>query len=239
MTFARSLLFNLFFYVSTVLLCIPATVTAYMSPHRVMPWARLWARTQLRAAELICGIRLEVTGWQNLAGSQVLIASRHESTFDILVWLAALPSACFVVKQELTRIPLFGHCIRAVEMISIDRKAGGAAMRDLLRGGDRAKASGRCIVIFPEGTRAMPGQPLPLQPGIIALASRTGLPVVPVMTDSGRCWSNHSFQKRAGTIHVVIQPPLPKLSGREALLDALRVAFDPGKLASVHATAAS
>jgi 1-acyl-sn-glycerol-3-phosphate acyltransferase len=160
----------------------------------------------------------------------VLIASRHESTFDILVWLAMLPTASFVVKKELSQIPLFGHCIRAAEMICIDRKAGGAAMRELLRGADRAKASGNNIIIFPEGTRVVHGQKLPLQPGIIALAVRTGLPVVPVMTDSGKCWGNQSFYKHPGTIHVVIQPPLAQQLGREELLEALRNAFDPGNV---------
>ena len=45
---------------------------------------------------------------------------------------------------------------------------------------------GRQIVIFPEGTRAEPGAMLPLQPGVAALAARTRLPVIPVVTDSGR-----------------------------------------------------
>ena len=138
-------------------------------------------------------------GWKFPVGicpnAPTLIASRHKSTFDILVWLAMLPTASFVVKKELSQIPLFGHCIRAAEMICIERKAGGAAMRELLRGADRARASGRNIIIFPEGTRAAHGRQLPLQPGIIALAARTGLPVVPVMTNSGKCWGSRSFYR--------------------------------------------
>ena len=52
-------------------------------------------------------------------------------------------------------------------MIPVDRDAGGAAMRNLLRGGDRAKAwKGRHIVIFPEGTRVDPGE-LALHPGVV------------------------------------------------------------------------
>ena len=44
---------------------------------------------------------------------------------------------------------------------------------------------GRQIVIFPEGTRAEPGAVLPLQPGVAALAARTRLPVIPVVTELG------------------------------------------------------
>jgi 1-acyl-sn-glycerol-3-phosphate acyltransferase len=103
-------------------------------------------------------------------------------------------------------------------------------MRALLRGGDRAKAEGRHIIIFPEGTRVDPGDHPPLQPGVAALASRTGLQVVPVMTDSGRYWGRRAFRKSPGTIRIAVQPPLAVQTGREAVLAALRAAFEPGKL---------
>lgn len=230
MMLLRSTLFNLFFFGSTFVLTVPAAIVSLVSPGKVMGWARFWARTQLHAARVICGIRLQVSGWENLPPPPVVIASRHESTFDVLVWIAMLPAACFVVKRELYQIPLFGRCIRAARMISVDRGAGGAAIRTLLRGGDRAKAEGRHIVIFPEGTRVDPEEHPPLQSGVAALASRTGLPVVPVMTNSGRFWGRRAFRKRPGTIRIVIQPPLTVTHGREAALDALRAAFDPNKL---------
>jgi 1-acyl-sn-glycerol-3-phosphate acyltransferase len=230
MILLRSALFNLFFFGSTFVLCVPATLISLVAPGQVLGWARFWARLQIAAVRVICGIRVQVTGWENLPPAPVLIASRHESTFDVLFWIANLPAACFVVKRELVQIPLFGRCIRAVGMISVDREAGGAAMRELLRGGDRAKVEGRHIIIFPEGTRVDPDSYPPLQPGVAALASRTRLQVVPVMTDSGHHWGRLAFRKVPGTIHIVIQPPLVGQAGREAVLDALRAAFEPGRL---------
>jgi len=205
-------------------------VVSILAPGQVMAWARFWARMEVGALRVICGIRPRVSGWENLPPAPVLIASRHESTFDVLFWIAMLPSACFVVKRELAELPLLGRCILAAGMIAVDREAGGAAMRALLRGGDRAKAEGRHIVIFPEGTRTDPDDHPPLQPGVAALASRTGLRVVPVMTDSGQLWGRRAFRKRPGTIPVAIQPPLALNCGREAVIDALRAAFDGGKL---------
>lgn len=226
MMLLRSAVFNLFFFGSTLLLTLPAAVVSVIAPERVVWWAKFWARTQIRAVRIICGIRLDISGRENLPPAPALIASRHESTFDILVWIALLPAACFVVKQELTRIPLFGRCIRATGMISIDRDSGGTAMRTLLRAGDRAKADRRHIIIFPEGTRVDPDEHPPLQPGVVALAHRTRLPIVPVATDSGRHWGRHSFRKRPGTIHVMILPALVEENGHRAVLEALRAAFD-------------
>jgi 1-acyl-sn-glycerol-3-phosphate acyltransferase len=230
MLLVRSTLYNLFFFCSTFLLIVPAAAVSFARPAHVMGWARLWARIQIHAARIICGIRPEVIGWENLPVAPVVIASRHESTLDVLVWLALLPTACFVVKRELSRVPLFGRCIHASRMIWVDREAGGAAMRALLKGGDRAKAECRHIIIFPEGTRVDPDEHPPLQPGVAALASRTRLAVVPVMTDSGRFWGRRSFRKRPGTFCTLIQPPLVAERGREAILTALREAFDPSKL---------
>ncbi|MSP00023.1 MAG: 1-acyl-sn-glycerol-3-phosphate acyltransferase [Acetobacteraceae bacterium] len=225
MILVRSILFNLFFFGSSVLLTIPAFAVSLIAPRQIKTWARFWARLQIAAVRVICGIRLEVSGWENLPPGPALIASRHESAFDILAWLALVPASCFVVKRELSLIPLFGRLIRVCGMISIDREAGGSAIRVLLRGGDRARAEGRYIVIFPEGTRVDPDEHPPLQPGVAALASRTGVPVVPVMTDSGLCWGRRAFHKTPGTIHIVIQKPLTGPHAREAVMAALQTAY--------------
>jgi 1-acyl-sn-glycerol-3-phosphate acyltransferase len=165
---------------------------------------------------------VRLIGAANLPDSgPALIASAHQSAFDTLVWLTLVPRACYVLKQELTRIPLFGWLIPCTRMIVVDRSAGAAAIRHLLREADRAVREDRQIVIFPEGTRAPPGVRLKLQPGIAAMAARSRLPVIPVATDSGRCWSRRAFRKYPGTIRIVVHPPLPAGLPREALMTAL------------------
>jgi 1-acyl-sn-glycerol-3-phosphate acyltransferase len=131
-----------------------------------------------------------------------------------------------VFKDELLRIPLFGPLIGATGMIAVDRNAGGAAIRALVRQAERAVREQRQIVIFPEGTRSEPGYPGTLQSGIAALASRTGLPVIPVSTDSGRFWGRRAFRKRPGTIRIVIGSPIPAQTERKALMRALERAMD-------------
>ena len=225
MIFLRSTMFNAFFFLSTFLLTIPTFLVSLFAPQSIMAWARFWARLEIGAAQAICGIRMEVVGLENLPPGPAIVASRHESAFDILAWTALVPAACFVVKRELTRMPLFGWLLLGAGMISVDRKAAAAAMRGLLRGGDKAKAEGRHIVIFPEGTRADPGEFPSLQPGVAALASRLGIPVVPVTTDSGSSWGRRAFRKRPGTIHIVIHKPLPPPHAREAVMTALRATY--------------
>jgi 1-acyl-sn-glycerol-3-phosphate acyltransferase len=226
MSLIRSALFNVFFFVTTFLLTLPGTVVRIIAPHRVLGVARLWARLLVMGVRVFCGIRLEVFGREYLRkGGAMLIASRHQSTFDTIVWLVLVPRCCYVVKQELLRIPLFGPLIPLTGMIAVDRTGGGPALRRLVREGEQAVREERQIVIFPEGTRADPNAPLPLQAGVAALAARTGLPVIPVVTDSGRCWGRRAFHKRAGTIHIRLLEPIPAGTGRKELMLRLEGAF--------------
>lgn len=229
MIWLRSALFNLWFYGMTVAVAVAAAVVT-AGPDSWARWlARFWARAVLGALRPLCGITIKVTGREHLpAGGPALIASQHQSAFDTLVWLLLVPDVAYVLKQELTRIPLYGAMCRKLGMISVDRAGGASAIRALLRGGEAAAAAGRQIVIFPEGTRAPPGQVLPLHPGIAALATRTGLPVIPVVTDSGLYWGRRAFRRHAGVIHVAILPPLPAGLPRAALLERLAALYARG-----------
>jgi 1-acyl-sn-glycerol-3-phosphate acyltransferase len=225
MNFLCSALFNAFFFAATFLMTlVPATVVRFVAPHRILDVARLWARIMVGALRLICSIRVQVYGMEYLGGNEArLIASCHQSAFDTVIWLTLLPRCCYVLKRELLRVPLFGPLMPLAGMIAVDRVGGATALRGLVRDGERAAREGRQIVIFPEGTRAEPGAELPLQPGVAALAGRTRLPVIPVLTDSGLCWGRRAFHKRPGTIHIRILEPIPAEIGRDELMRRLEV----------------
>ncbi len=222
MTLLRSLLFSIAFFGGTFCLTIAGSVVALFAPTRLLPFAVAWARLGLWSARVLCGIRVEVSGWENLPAGVALIASRHQSAFDTMVWFTLVPKCCYVMKKELLRIPLMGRLMSGSGMIVVDREGGARTIRALVTEGKRAAREGKQIVIFPEGTRADPGAMLPLQPGVAALAAVTGLPVVPVITDSGRCWGRRAFHKYPGTIHIVIRPAIPPGLKRDALMQRLR-----------------
>jgi len=205
----RSLLFNIAFFGFTALLAVGAIPLLAAPRSWLRRMMRFWAQGVVALLRVICGVRLVVEGREHLPPSgPALIASRHESAFDTIIWFTLVPDVTYVLKKELLRIPVYGWHARGAGMISVDRQGGATAMRGMLREARATVAAGRQIVIFPEGTRAPPGELLPLQPGIVALAKATGLPVIPVATNSGRVWSRRAFTKRPGTITVRILPPL-------------------------------
>lgn len=227
MTLLRSALFNLLVQLWTGLLGVLVLPLLLAPGSWLRRPLRFWARSVLVLLRLLCGIRVRVTGAEHLPRhGPALIAAKHQSAFDTIVWFALLPDAAYVLKRELLRVPIHGWIARHAGMIAVDRAGGSAALRGLLRQGAAAAARGRQLVIFPEGTRVAPGARVPFQPGIAALAAATGLPVIPVGTDSGRCWGRRAFRKRAGTITVAVRPPLPHGLSRQALLSALRAAVE-------------
>jgi len=217
----RSLLFSVIFFGGTFVLCLIGTLVLPFAPGALPRFAVAYARLAIWAARVLCGIRVKVTGWENLPKGPALIASRHQSAFDTFVWFTLVPRCCYVMKRELLRIPLMGRLIGAAGMIAIDREGGGRTIRALVREGKQAVQDGKQIVIFPEGTRANPSERLPLQPGVAALAAGTGLPIIPVLTDSGLCWGRRAFRKYPGTVHIVIRPALPTGLKREELMRLL------------------
>lgn len=225
MILIRSALFNGVFYALTFIVTVLAAVSRLVAPSYMLVFIRLWARLLVRAAHLICGIRLQVSGLENIPSGAALIASGHQSAFDTFVWFTLVPDCCYVVKQELTKIPLFGSLLEATDQIAVDRSSGASAIRTLVRQGSKALRDGRQVVIFPEGTRTDPGTVGALQPGVAALSARTGQPVIPVATDSGRCWSRGAFVKRPGVITIAIGTPIPAGLPREVLLNSLRERF--------------
>jgi 1-acyl-sn-glycerol-3-phosphate acyltransferase len=225
MTWLRSAAFNVWFFGMTTVLVLASLPLRALAPGRAMDLVRLWARLALGGLRLLCGIRWEVAGGEHVPMGAALIASQHQSAFDTIIWFLIAREPTYVLKKELLRIPLFGPLCHVSGMIPVDRSAGAAAVRDLVRAGAQAADAGRQIVIFPEGTRVEPGAQVQLQPGIAALATRTGLPVLPVITDSGQYWGRRAFRKHPGTIHIRVLPPLPAGLARPALLDALRTAY--------------
>jgi 1-acyl-sn-glycerol-3-phosphate acyltransferase len=243
MIWLRSAIFQLWFYTVSVVLvlaCGPLMLLPRAMAYRaVFVIARLWARMTLGGLGPICGIHVLVTGWENLPKSgPALIAANHQSAFDTIVWMKLLDQVAYVLKKDLQYIPLYGQICVVTGMIIVDREGGANAIRALLAGATRVMAQGRTIVIFPEGTRAAPGTIGVLHPGIAGIASHTGLPVVPVVTDSGEHWGRRGFRRFPGTITIAIRPALPTGLKRQELLSRLESEYRRGVDNSVEPSVA-
>lgn len=226
MILLRACLFNLAFFGLTVLVTFVALPLLFAPREGIMTVARLWARAVIVLLRFIVGVRLELRGMEHIPPGPVVIAAKHQSAFDTIVWLTLLPNTAYVMKKELLSIPLYGWHARKMGMIPVDRDGGGPALRAMLRGAQASLDEGRQVVIFPEGTRTAPGERVPYQPGVVAIAGLGVAPVIPVATDSGRVWGRRAVLKRPGVIRISVLPPLPRGLPRARLLAELAAAIE-------------
>jgi 1-acyl-sn-glycerol-3-phosphate acyltransferase len=187
---------------------------------------RVWAHPILAALRLLCGLRHEVRGRENLPTGAVLIAAKHQSAWDTIIFSILLWDHSFVLKRELLWVPLFGLYLARAGLIAVDRQGGSKALRKMVAAAKAVAAAGRPIVIFPEGTRVAPDQQRPYQPGVAALYSQLGVPVVPVALNSGLFWRRRSFWKRPGTITLEFLPPIAPGLPRKVFLARLEQAIE-------------
>ena len=202
----RSLLFNLLMWLS-VLVYAPLTLLTFPLPYPLRyRFISLWARLQVYLARVLCGIRWQVEGREHLPKGPAIILAKHQSAWETLAFQELFPRQTWVLKRELLWVPFFGWGLALMKPIAIDRGAGRKAVMQVIEQGKERLEDGIWIVVFPEGTRVMPGQRRRYGIGGAALAVETGYPVVPVAHNAGSFWPKRGFLKRPGTIRVIIGP---------------------------------
>jgi 1-acyl-sn-glycerol-3-phosphate acyltransferase len=206
MSAVRSALYAAIFYPLTCLWVVIGVPVSLTGRRPTLAVVLSWVEMHHWLVRHILGIRFRVEG--KLPNDPLLIAAKHQSMLETLelVRLSKLP--IIVLKKELADIPLFGFLTRRYGVIPVERSAGAKALRALVEDGREAVATGRAVIIYPEGTRVRVGETPALKSGFAALYRALGLPVVPVALDSGRLWGR-GFVHRSGTVTIKICDTLP------------------------------
>ncbi len=206
--FLRSLFFLLGQWVFTLVFTVVALLTFPFKPITRYRIISLWARTMLIWLRLVCGIRYQVIGAENIPDEPCIILSKHQSAWETLAFQNIFPPQVWVLKRELLRIPFFGWGLAMTSPIAINRSAGREALKQMVAQGKDRLAKGFCVVIFPEGTRMPPGVKGKYHIGGAWLAAHTQSTVIPVAHNAGLFWPKNGFMKKPGTITVNIGKPI-------------------------------
>ncbi|HEY8024949.1 MAG TPA: lysophospholipid acyltransferase family protein [Burkholderiaceae bacterium] len=160
-------------------------------------------------AKVLCGIRYQIKGLENLPDAPVILLSKHQSAWETIFLLCQMPRPLvFVFKRELLYVPFFGWALGLLRMIPIDRSKGRDAFAAVVTQGRKRLADGQWIIMFPEGTRIAVGKQGKYKVGGTRLAVETETPVVPIALNSGECWGKNSFVKKPGLVTVSIGKPI-------------------------------
>jgi 1-acyl-sn-glycerol-3-phosphate acyltransferase len=222
----RSLLFNIVYYANLIILMILGLPVILKGRHGVFALARIWALSSLWLLDKICGLRVEFRGLENIPQGGYIIAAKHQSVLETFALVLHAPDFAYVLKRELTYVPIFGWYLAASEQIAINRSAVRNAMAVVsARAGEVLKA-GRQVFIFPEGTRRPPGAPAQYKFGVAKLYQDTGAPCLPVALNTGLFWGRRGFLRRPGTAVIEYLPPIAPGLDREVFLATLQATIE-------------
>ena len=205
----RSLIFAVTFYVVTALFVILGIWLLAAPRAWAMQGLKLHGQTCLWLLEKICGTRMEVRGVEKLPPGACLVVSKHQSAWDTFALIPLFSDPALVSKDELKWIPIYGWFCLKFEHIMVKRNRAAAALKQMVADAKAKTGEGRQILIFPEGTRRVPGSPPDYKPGYVALYEGIGVPCVPLALNSGLFWPRRIFMRYPGTIVVEFLDPIP------------------------------
>ncbi len=201
-----SLLFIIQMYLAMVVLAIvyaPYAIAtrdgAWAGIHAYCNWVRLSARWMV-------GLRSEVRG--PVPTGEVLIASKHQSFFDIILICSVVPRPKFIMKKELKWAPILGFYAWRIGCIPVDRGKKGRAIAEMKKAVAAGAAIPGQLIIYPQGTRVAPGADLPYKVGSGLLYQQLGQPCIPAATNVGVFWPRHGIYRKPGLAVVEFLPEI-------------------------------
>jgi 1-acyl-sn-glycerol-3-phosphate acyltransferase len=221
MVFLRSLIFLLLQILITPLFTLLALLSFPFHPITRYRIISGWALSVLWLLRVLCGIRMEVRGAENIPKEPCVVLCKHQSAWETIALQKVFPPQVWVLKRELLWLPFFGWGLAMTSPIAIKRSEGREAMKQLLKQGKERLALGFCVVIFPEGTRIPYGQRGKYKIGGALLGAHCAAPVVPVAHNAGKLWGKNSFLKYPGVITMSIGTPIDTTSHKADAINRL------------------
>jgi len=215
-------------YLVTALGLVAAFITTMILPTLSMRWSAL--RGIAHTVLALTGIRVNVTGADNLPKGNAVILFNHTSYMDAVVIAAVLPGTpAFVAKKEFESQPFAGTFMRRLGVAFVERFDASASLADADKISGMAK-EGRLFVFFPEGTFTRRAGLLGFYMGAFKVAADANLPVVPgILRGVRTLLRGDQWFPRRTAIDVVIEPPIQPtgtdFTAMLALRDAARTAM--------------
>ncbi len=214
MLLIRSQIANLLMYLLILVYGVIGFPFAMASRKAAIWIMKFYCRSVFFILRVLCGITTEFRG--NIPEGKVLIASKHMSFMDIMMLMYILPQVKYIMKRELLFAPILGQYAWRIGCPAVHRGKRGKAIEDMiaaLQADDDDKGQ---TVIFPQGTRVLPGSKQPYKVGAGVIYTRMEQTCVPVATNVGVFWARRSPYRYPGKcIMEFLDPIEPGMELRE------------------------
>lgn len=156
------------------------------------------------------GSTLNVKGIENLPDKgPVVLVGNHQGYADIFAYCAAFKKFqfAFVARENLGKLPFYGKWIKRIRSVLIKRDDPRASLKAISEGIEYLN-NGFSLVIFPEGTRSKGPVPGKFHRGSLKLATKPGVPIVPVSLNGSYKMFEEKGYLRGAEIDIIIHEPI-------------------------------
>ncbi len=137
----------------------------------------------------------------------VLLVCNHQSFFDPILATLALPREChYMARDTLFRNRWFRRLIESLNAFPVKR---GSVDVGAIKQTFRRLKNGALVTIFPEATRTLDGSVRPMQPGVVLIARKARVPLVPTLIlGAYEAWPRQSALPRPAPVIIAYGEPL-------------------------------
>ncbi len=207
----RHVLFNLTFYLMTILLAaITVPISLVAGDSTVRGLFSLWARGTVWLVRHVLGARIELRGMDHIAERPALLVSKHQSELDVALMGTVFPDYGAIAMRELDDYPLVGGIVRKLGHIKVSVEgARRSQLPEVMEGARRVHAEGRPILIYPEGTLMRPGRKSRYRGGVWHIYDELKVPATPVALSLGLAWPRRDWKKFPTPCAMEFLEPIP------------------------------
>ncbi len=188
--------------------------------------AKLYCRMVFVMLRGLCGTRVAIRG--PVPDTACVVASKHQSFLDILMFTHALPRPRFIMKKSLLNVPILGLFARQIGCVAIDRSAGGDAVRSMIEGVEARREDEGQTIIFPQGTRVRPGAEERYKSGVLRLHQHFEQPVELAALNTGWFWPRVGVARFPGTAVIQFLGPVPDETSLDEMLEVIEERIEAG-----------
>lgn len=215
----RSFVFIVQMYLMMLVMGVACFVPSLLSRKAAIGSMRAYCAWVRWTASWMVGLKSEIRG--TVPSDEVIVASKHQSFFDIIMLMGALPSGKFIMKRELMWAPILGQYALRIGCIPVNRGKRGAAITKMAQDVAAGRQHPGQLIIYPQGTRIAPGVKKPYKVGTYVLYEQLGQTCVPAATNVGVFWPRRGMYRKPGLAVIEFLDPIAPGMEQKAFLKTL------------------
>ena len=203
----RNILFSLFFFLGIIIISLIFLPSFFLPQKIVLFGGKLMGYWSAICLRIFLNVKIIIKGKENIISNEkFFIASSHQSMLETFYLQTIFNSPVFILKNELLLIPIFGWYLKKIGSISIKRnkitKDNLGFVNDI---NQMIQTTNRPLIIFPQGTRALPEDRSDFKKGAGRIYEQINVPCQPIAINSGYVWpkKNQKIPDRTITISIL------------------------------------